>query len=103
MTLALDRDLVTAIHCPRCDWRQEIFRPRTRVRQAEATCPNCREPGRPEVIGAVGEDSPLAALPLAKLGIPPYDIVRVDGDGATGFFLLADDRGASGFARPSEG
>ncbi len=102
LSLALDRDLVTAIHCPRCDWRAEVFRPRTRVRQSEAICPNCREPGRPEVIAALGDDSPLAALPLAKLGIPPYDIVRVDGDGATAFFLLAGDRATSGFPAPPE-
>ena len=102
LILALDRDLVAAIGCPRCGWHLDVFRPRSRVRQSEAVCPNCREPGRPEVIGAVEEGSPFAARPLAMLGIPPYDIVRVEGDGATGFFLLAGDRESAGFARPSE-
>ncbi len=96
LTLPLDRDLVTAISCPRCGWTTAVFRPRTKVRQAEATCPTCREPGRPEIISAVAEDSPLAARPLAELGIPAYDIVRVDGEGATGFFLLAGDRDSAG-------
>jgi molybdopterin-synthase adenylyltransferase len=94
LTLALDRDLVTAIHCPRCDWRSEVLRPRTKVSLAEATCPNCREPGRPEMVSAVEEGTPLAALPLAKVGVPPYDIVRVDGAEGSGFFLLAADRDA---------
>ena len=39
--------------------------------------------------------SPLAAQPLSRVGIPPYDIVRVDGAAESGFFLLA--------ARPGEG
>ena len=94
LTLALDRDLVTAISCPRCGWKVEVFRPRTRVRQAEAICPNCHEPGQPEILSAIGEDSPWASRPLADLGIPPYDIVRVDGDQETGFFRLDGDREA---------
>jgi adenylyltransferase/sulfurtransferase len=63
---------------------------------SEAVCPHCREPGRPETVSAVEEDSPLAARPLAALGVPPYDVVRVDGDEQSGFFLLAADRPESG-------
>ncbi len=102
LTLPLERDLVTTIHCPRCDRRVEVFRPRTKVGMAEAVCPVCKEPGRPEIVNAVEEDSPLAALPLAKVGIPPYDIVRVDGPDGSGFFLLAGDRSAS-FGRIARG
>jgi adenylyltransferase/sulfurtransferase len=98
LTLALDRDLVTGIHCPRCDWRTEVFRPRTRVAQAEAVCPNCKEPGHPEVVTAVEEGSPLAARTLADLGVPAYDIVRVDGSDGSSFFLLACDRTIAGLA-----
>ncbi len=95
LTLALERDLVATIHCPRCDHRAEVFRPRTVVSMAEATCPNCREPGHPEILNAIDQASPLADRPLATLGIPAYDIVRVDGLEASGFFLLAGDRAAS--------
>jgi adenylyltransferase/sulfurtransferase len=92
LTLALDRDLVTALDCPRCGWHAEVLRPRTRVSQAEAVCPNCREPGRPDVISAVDEQSPLSVHPLRRIGVPPYDIVRIDGESDSGFFLLAADR-----------
>jgi adenylyltransferase/sulfurtransferase len=102
LTLALERDLVTSIHCPRCDTRSEIFRPRTRVGISEAVCPNCHEPGHPEILSAIEEGSPLSSLSLAKVGIPPYDIVRVDGAEASGFFLLAGDRSTS-FGRMSRG
>lgn len=93
LSLALDRELVVSVHCPRCDWREEIMRPRTKVRQAEAACPNCRELGRPELISAVDEDSPHSGRTLAAVGVPAYDIVRVDGSSGCRFFLLAGDRG----------
>jgi adenylyltransferase/sulfurtransferase len=95
LTLALERDLVATIHCPRCDWRTEILRPRTKVGMSEAICPDCREPARPEILNAIEQGSPLDVLPLAKVGIPPYDIVRVDSAEGSGFFLLAGDREVS--------
>ena len=91
--LVLDRELVVAVDCPRCGWRGEIMRPRVKVRAGEAVCPSCREPGRPEFASAVEDSSPLASEPLCRVGIPPYDIVRVDGPADSGFFLLAADRG----------
>ncbi|MBX6313520.1 MAG: ThiF family adenylyltransferase [Isosphaeraceae bacterium] len=95
LTLALDRDLVTSLDCPRCGWSAEVMRPRTKVRQSEAICPTCREPARPEMVSAIEEGSPLVSRPLAALGIPPYDMVRVDGADGSGFFLLAADRAAA--------
>ncbi len=90
--LVLDRELVVAIECPRCDWRKEIMRPRVKVKSAEADCPQCHEPARPVFESGVDQDSALAAYPLSRVGIPPYDIVRVEGETETGFFLLAGDR-----------
>lgn len=95
LSLALDRELVVAIECPRCGWRREVMRPRTRVGQSEAVCPTCREIGRPDLISAVEEDSPLAGRTLKEVGVPPYDIVRVDGGSGTRFYLLAADRTAA--------
>ncbi len=92
LTLALERDLVTTIDCPaaRPDKRfsargRPSARRGRRARRADVA-------GRPELISSVEEGSPEAGLPLAKLGIPPYDIVRVDGAAGSGFFLLAGDR-----------
>lgn len=94
LTLGLDRDLVTGVACPRCGWEKAFFRARSRVSQAEAVCPTCQEPARPELVSQVEEDSPLAARTLAELGIPSYDIVRIDGASESRFFLLAADRPA---------
>jgi molybdopterin-synthase adenylyltransferase len=90
--LVLDRELVVAIECARCDWRSPVMRPRVKVKSAEARCPNCREPARPVFESGIDQDSPLATQPLSRLGIPPYDIVRVDGESESGFFLLTADR-----------
>jgi molybdopterin-synthase adenylyltransferase len=106
LTLALDLDLVVAIDCPRCAWRVSVLRPRTSVRQAEAICPSCREPGRPEIVHTIEDGAPLARMSLARVGVPAYDVVRIDGESESGFFLLAADRAgrASGWglgsARP---
>jgi adenylyltransferase/sulfurtransferase len=92
LCLALDRELVVAVDCPRCGWRREVMRPRTRVRQGEAVCPACEQPARPELVSEIEEASPLADRTMADAGIPSYDIVRVDGGSGAGFFLLAGDR-----------
>jgi adenylyltransferase/sulfurtransferase len=93
LTLALDRDLVTAVGCPRCGWSREVYRPRSKVTLHEATCPTCNQPGRPELASAVEEGGPLAGRTLRELGIPAYDIVRVDGTDQSAFFRLDADRG----------
>ena len=101
LELVLDRELVVAIECPRCDWRKEVMRPRAKVKSSEAECPSCREPARPSFESSVSQDSPLAACSLSRVGIPAYDIVRVDGESESGFFLLAADReeGKTGWGR----
>lgn len=92
LSLPLERDLVTRVECPRCGWKAEIFRPRTRVALSDAVCPNCHEPGRPEIVSVIEHDSDLAALPLSRLGIPADDILRIDSDEGSGFFRLDADR-----------
>jgi predicted RNA-binding Zn-ribbon protein involved in translation (DUF1610 family) len=92
LQLVLDRELVVAIECPRCNGRTEVMRPRMKVKSSEATCPSCGVPARPVFESAIEADGPLADYSLSRVGIPPYDIVRVDGESDSGFFLLAADR-----------
>ncbi|QDV32680.1 HesA/MoeB/ThiF family protein [Tautonia plasticadhaerens] len=93
LSLALDRDLVTAIDWPQLGRRSEILRPRTRVTLAEATDPETGEAGRPELVSVVDEGTGLSRRTLAELGVPPYDIVRADGAGGSAFLRLEGDRG----------
>ncbi len=90
--LILDRELVLAFFCKGCDRRREVSRTRRRVQASEAVCPDCGRDSLPEFASTIHEGTPLAALPLSRVGIPPYDIVRVDGGGESGFFLLGGDR-----------
>jgi molybdopterin-synthase adenylyltransferase len=92
ISLVLDRELVVSIDCPRCLWQSSVMRPRVLVKASEAICPNCAEPARPEFTSAVADGSPLAAEPLSRVGVPPYDIVRIDGPSESGFFLLTADQ-----------
>jgi len=89
--LALDRDLVLAIEWPQSGKRVEVLRPRSHVRQAELADPETGAVGLPMLADSVPEGSELAGRALADLGIPPYDIVRVQGPGASAFFLLDGD------------
>lgn len=99
LCLVLDRELVVSIECPRCNWRGPVMRPRVAVKASEAVCPHCRDQARPEFTSAIAADGPLAAEPLSRVGIPPYDIVRIDGPAESGFFLLAADRDDGNRAR----
>ncbi len=96
MTLPLERDMVTTVSCPTCGWSKELHQPRTQVTTADATCPVCNELGRPETLSAVDQGSPFDDRPLSMLGVPPGDILRVDGSHESAFFRL-DDRGAFGW------
>jgi adenylyltransferase/sulfurtransferase len=92
LALVLDRELVIAIVCPRCGERREVMRPRTKVRLADSICPVCEQPALPEMTSLIDENSAPAREPLARLGIPADDIVRVDGGDSLGFFRLDADR-----------
>jgi adenylyltransferase/sulfurtransferase len=96
LALVLERDVVVALTCPRCGWRGEVFRPRSRLHQSEAVCPACQAAAHPETVNVVDEQSPLVNRTLAELGVPAYDIVRVDGPAGSGFFLLGADRAPAG-------
>ncbi|MCO6457822.1 MAG: ThiF family adenylyltransferase [Pirellulaceae bacterium] len=91
-TLALERDLVLAVECAGCDYRQEIMRPLHLVGLREAICPGCGQTARPVLEHNIPAGHPLAAHRLAELGVPPYDILRVVTDRGERFLLLAGDR-----------
>ena len=103
LELALDRELVVEFECPRCGRRDPVLRPRIKVRGDEAACPTCGGPARPVFASAVEESSPMVDQPLRRVGIPPYDIVRVDGPAGSGFFLLGADRDEWPRPRPTTG
>lgn len=87
-SLHLDRELVTSIEWPKTGRRVDVLLPRTKVSAKLLIDPETGDEGRPEFASSVDEGTPLADRTLAELGLPAYDIVRVDGSDGTGFFLL---------------
>jgi adenylyltransferase/sulfurtransferase len=91
LSIALDRELVTAIEWPQSARRVDVLQPRARVgsRQSLDEFGNA---GVPILHSTIAEDEHLASYRMAALGIPPYDIVRVDGDEASVYLKLSRDR-----------
>ncbi|MEQ8786041.1 MAG: ThiF family adenylyltransferase [Pirellulaceae bacterium] len=90
--LQLDRDLVVSLRCETCQRDERVLRAMQSVGMAQAKCPQCGAQARPALAHEIVQGSELAALPLASLGIPQYDIVRVATASTENVFLLAGDR-----------
>lgn len=92
-TLALDRDLVVRMECRACGAGRDIRRPAALVAHTEARCAACGETAAPVLEHRVAAGDELARSSLRELGVPAYDIVRVEGpDGSTTPVLLTADR-----------
>jgi hypothetical protein len=92
LRLALDRDLVVSLECGPCRSHERVMKPLPRVGVSRAACPRCGEIMRPEIVHVIEADSALSRERLAAVGIPSYDIVRVEGSSSQKTFLLAGDR-----------
>jgi adenylyltransferase/sulfurtransferase len=92
LRLSLDRDLVLSLECERCRSNERVMKPLPRVGANRAACARCGEMVRPQIVHAIEADSALSRERLATLGIPPYDIVRVESSKGQHTFLLAGDR-----------
>lgn len=90
--LSLDRDLVVALVCPQCDTSREVMKPLAEVGMSRAICPDCGQMQSPEIVHRIEVDSPLANERLCRLGVPPYDILLVEGVHESCACLLAGDR-----------
>lgn len=95
MQLALERDLVVKVDCQQCQTSQPIMRPLQVVGMDQAICPSCKQTAKPDLEHAVDSGSELAQHRLSELGIPPYDIVRVESSQGEKVFLLNADRDAA--------
>ncbi len=92
--LVLDRDLVVSIDCIPCGTSRRVMRPQSQVGHRETICPGCQQIARPRMTHCIEAGSELAQVTLCELGIPPYDIVRVESAGTHRVFLLTGDRPA---------
>jgi adenylyltransferase/sulfurtransferase len=90
--LELLRDVLHKLVCTNCRREQEMFISLGRVSEKEGPCPHCQAEQR-EVVTFHRIDGSEAFLdrPLARIGVPPWDIITARaGDRAIGFELAAD-------------
>lgn len=90
--LHLDRDLVTHLECRPCDKRLSVQKSMYKMNHSEAACPECGETMKPEMCHTVDVDSPLMEQKLSELGVPAYDILRVETNDRDVHVLLDGDR-----------
>ncbi len=90
--LVLDRDFLVQLSCRSCDIQVCVNQPRCTVDAKDGMCSKCGLPMQPETVSSIEPDSELVTLKLSVLGIPNYDIVKVDAEETTSFVLLAGDR-----------
>jgi len=93
LTLTLDRDLVVSLDCAPCNDSRRVMLPQQLVGMADAKCPKCASQTKPRLEHAVISGGEFSEEKLSSLGIPAYDIVRVESSGREAFFLLGGDRG----------
>ena len=90
--LMLDRDLLTHFECVPCGIRWRVMKPRQLVRHADAVCRQCGQIARPHLTHAIESDDDLAEATLQDLGVPLYDMLRVECGPTEHVVLLAGDR-----------
>jgi molybdopterin/thiamine biosynthesis adenylyltransferase len=87
----LGREMVIAVQCPSCDREEELAAPLSAVNVAEARCPACGEIRTPRTTNAVQAGDAWAAWPLARLSVPPLDILEVRGPRGCRWYELSGD------------
>lgn len=92
--LELDRDFLRALVCYSCDRRVSVDQPRCLVNAERGMCDGCGMPMQSELAHDVRPDSELANRTLAELGIPLWDIVKLETADEQISVLLDGDRPA---------
>jgi adenylyltransferase/sulfurtransferase len=92
--LHLDRELVTELACGACGAKREVMRALAAVSQRDAVC-GCGKAMKPAMTHAAERGGPLAGRALREVGVPPYDVVKVETATSGLYARLAKDRGAA--------
>lgn len=91
--LVLPGPVITYLHCPACNTTETVYRPQRDVVPGAVPCPTCGTERVFDVTGAVAGGEATRDLSLARLGIPPYDVVIARGrSGAMVYYDLGGDR-----------
>jgi molybdopterin-synthase adenylyltransferase len=89
--LQLDRELVTGLACAACGAKRDVYRPLAAVSQREAVCA-CGAAMKPALAHVVERGTPLAGRSLVEVGVPPFDVLKVETATSGVYARLAADR-----------
>ncbi len=92
LRLVLDRDFVTTVSCYGCDVSIGVHRTRSKVAAELAVCKDCQQPMAVEMMHEVEEGGLNSQLSLATLGVPLYDIVKIESELERRYVLLRPRR-----------
>lgn len=73
--LELGRDVLTALRCPFCQTTEPCFQSLGKVRNSEATCPQCGRRREAVTAFTIDDSQDFMNSTFADIGIPPFDIV----------------------------
>lgn len=90
--LHLDRDLLVDVECPACRVKKEIYRPVALVSMKEGKCEKCGAVMKTNIVHLVEQGTPLAKRSLREVGVPPYDIVKIETETSGLYGRLEKDR-----------
>ncbi len=92
LRLVLDRDFVTTVRCYGCDAAIEVHCTRSKVAADLAVCRECQQPMAVAMVHEVEEGTGNSQLSLATLGVPRYDIVKIESELERRYVLLRSSR-----------
>jgi adenylyltransferase/sulfurtransferase len=90
--LLLERELLVSLECPACKVKKGVLRPVRQVSMKEGTCATCGAVLKMEKADAVERGTPLASRSLREVGVPPFDVVRVETETSGLYLRLEKDR-----------
>jgi hypothetical protein len=73
--LDLRVEVLSALSCPACDRREAVFRAAGGITEAQARCPECGAPRRPEFLHTLDGSEGAAERTLADVGVPPFEVL----------------------------
>lgn len=88
--IELDRDFVEQLDCRSCGVHVNVGLPRSDVPMTRAICEQCGQPMKPKMISQVDRLDESGRL-LCQVGIPKYDIVKVQAESGMQFIQLSGD------------
>jgi molybdopterin/thiamine biosynthesis adenylyltransferase len=90
--LHLDRDLLVGLECPVCRVAREVMKPLALTTLREGRCADCGGVMKTTIVHAVEKGGPLEGRTLREVGVPPFDVVKVQTARSGIYARLAKDR-----------